>query len=414
MKHVLILTDLYPPAWAPRMAALTQHLRQWGWSPIVFTEAVDTHQLFAGYQPPCPVHRVRLTPHNRVERAIMTGLELSLEYKERRFADAIRSYMKQAQIAPPDAILCSTYRKFPLGAARRLAQSWGIPWLADCRDIIEQYSPGDWLPKPLTVGGKRLGWLERALGWHFIRLRNSHLREATAITTVSRWHQSTLSSVSPAVHLVYNGYDPELFTPEYYPEGTFRIVYTGRLLSLEMRDPTIILRALDHPRLSELEIHLDLYTDSHSRSLLEERMSALGISHERIHWHAMVPHREIPSIIHRASVILLVGNEEGIDRPQGMVSTKLFEAIAVEKPVVLLPARHGEAAELLVGSGCGIATNDLEELVHYIYECWEQWRRDGFTSAKGVDRAFVRQFSRRRQAGQFAELLVQMTQIVDE
>ena len=38
MKHVLILCDLFPPAFGPRMGYLCKYIQRYGWEPVVVTE----------------------------------------------------------------------------------------------------------------------------------------------------------------------------------------------------------------------------------------------------------------------------------------------------------------------------------------------------------------------------------------
>ena len=39
MKKILIICDLFPPAFGPRMGYLCKYLKQYGWEPIVLTES---------------------------------------------------------------------------------------------------------------------------------------------------------------------------------------------------------------------------------------------------------------------------------------------------------------------------------------------------------------------------------------
>ena len=41
MKKVLIICDLFPPAFGPRMGYLCKYLRNYGWEPVVLTEMVE-------------------------------------------------------------------------------------------------------------------------------------------------------------------------------------------------------------------------------------------------------------------------------------------------------------------------------------------------------------------------------------
>lgn len=412
MRQVFILTDLYPPAFAPRIAYLTQYLKRCGWEAVVFTEEVDEHHTFANFVPPCPVHRVRLRGEYPLSRVLLVGLELLTQYKERVFARVVKDYTERAGLAHPDAIMCFAYRKFPLRAAYSLSCTWSVPWIADCRDLVEQYSPGDWLPRPLKLGRWRLRALERLLAKRYIGLRNRYLAQATAVSTVSQWHGKVLSEINPRCTLIYNGYDPVLFAPLYKASDRFRLVFTGRLLSLEMRDPSALLDALEHPLLASLELEVACYTDTYSAELLETLQRRRGRIESRLVCYPMVGYSEVPELLHSAGIVLLLGNAEGHDArgPRGMISTKLFEAMAVQKPLLMLPATGGEAVDLLRSSRCGIASDSSEEIASYIYEVYRQWLRDGFTVAREADRVYIEQFSRRRQARLFADLLNQVIQ----
>ena len=42
MKRVLIVCDLFPPAFGPRMGYLCKYLKPLGWEPVVVTERVPS------------------------------------------------------------------------------------------------------------------------------------------------------------------------------------------------------------------------------------------------------------------------------------------------------------------------------------------------------------------------------------
>ena len=41
MRNVLILCDLFPPAFGPRMGYLCKYIKALGWNPVVLTEAIN-------------------------------------------------------------------------------------------------------------------------------------------------------------------------------------------------------------------------------------------------------------------------------------------------------------------------------------------------------------------------------------
>ncbi len=403
MKTVYIICDIYPPAFAPRVAYLTKYITSFGWQARVFAEQIDSHQVFKDFTPSCPVHLINLGYPSKRAKAFGQLGELFFETKEKRMLNAIKAIVAKENLAKPEAIMSFSYRKFPLRTASELAKTWAIPFLADCRDIIEQYSRGDFLPKPLSIMGFRLRALEGQLARIYIKQRNKYLRRATQVTTVSSWHKSVLAKVNPNTSIIYNGYDDELFYPSHQSSKQFKIIYTGRLLSLSMRNPKFLFEALRSDLLKDLELSIDFYTDDYSAELLSSQDWAKAESRLRI--LPMQASKEIPKLLADASLILLLSNDEkSKDAPKGMLTTKLFEAMAMAKPCLLLPIKEGESVELIRKANCGIATNSSQEIAKYIYSLYQDWRQKSYTEVVLNDE-FVQNFSRRKQAKEFAELL---------
>ncbi len=405
MKTVYIICDIFPPAFAPRVAYLTKYISSFDWQVRVFSEQIDSHQVFSDFTPSCPVHLIDLSASSKFAKVFGQLGELLFEHKEKRMLSAIKDLVIREHLPEPQAVMCFTYRKFPLSTAYELSKYWRVPFIADCRDIIEQYSKGDFLPKPLTICGFRFRALEEQLAKVYIKQRNKYLRKANQVTTVSSWHKDVLSQVNPYISIIYNGYDDELFYPSHQQSEQFRIVYTGRLLSLSMRNPKLLFDALKGDLLKDLELSLDFYTDDYSAQLLLAQEWAKD--EPRLHIFRMKPSQEVPKLLADASVILLLSNEENSqDAPKGMLTTKLFEAMAMAKPCLLCPIKEGEAVSLLEEANCGIATNSSEEIAQYIYNLYQVWRQKAYTEVVLND-AFVQNFSRRRQAKEFAERLNQ-------
>ena len=141
MKHVLILCDLFPPAFGPRMGYLCKYLKQSDWTPIVVTEKIPACN-FQFLENICEVHTINYYTARhpflrKLQWLVIFLLSFGFDYKNwkiRRYAEKLIS---QKQF---DALLCSTYRTFPLPAAHKLANKYKLPLIVDLRDIIEQYS----------------------------------------------------------------------------------------------------------------------------------------------------------------------------------------------------------------------------------------------------------------------------------
>ena len=103
-------------------------------------------------------------------------------------------------------ILCSTYRTFPLTAAKTLAIHTNLPFVVDLRDIIEQYASNEYISHKFHT----FSWLDAFITKRFrkrlLRKRNNALEVADCVTTVSPWHVEVLKQYNPNVKLIYNGF----------------------------------------------------------------------------------------------------------------------------------------------------------------------------------------------------------------
>ena len=245
MKKVLIICDLFPPAFGPRMGYLCKYLKHHGWEPVILTEAVDekTFTFLAGKDRVTYVNYY--TAKNPVVKKLQwistLLLDLCFGYKDIRMYNAARKLVKENKF---DLILCSSFRTFPLPAAQKVAEKYKLPLVVDLRDVIEQYTGDEFISHalPSFCGFNKL--FVSIFKRKSLRDRNRVLQKAGYVTTISPWHVDVLKQYNPKVELIYNGFDPELFYPEQKTTDQFIITYTGRLLSTAMRDPSLLLDAL--------------------------------------------------------------------------------------------------------------------------------------------------------------------------
>ncbi|MDO4671812.1 MAG: glycosyl transferase family 1 [Porphyromonadaceae bacterium] len=410
MKNLLIISDAFPPTFAPRIEAVAKYLPLYGWQPTVITictrEANYTHTATDSLtKDPCPVYRLLKSDAEAGKlRHLLSFLgELLSESREKHLEQEILSL----SLPRFDAILCFAYRKFPFRTAFHLAKRWGIPWIADCRDIVEQYTEGDFLPKKLILGGIRFKFVEKWIKHKILKARNASISQACAVITVSSWHCKVLSKINPNVHLIYNGYDPQIFEVCHNSHKRFKIVYTGRLLSLEMRDPTLLFEALRSDRLAWLLkeglIDVDWYTDQHSKELLEPLIKKYHL--ERFcHFYAMVPREQMAKIICDADILLQLSNRETSEGPHGMVSTKIFEALAVEKPVLLVRSDESVVESLIRKYNLGCAARCVDDVVGFVLARYKEWSDKGYTEIS-LPLETKKLFSRKEQVADFARIL---------
>lgn len=405
---LLILCDLFPPAFGPRMGYLCKYLARAGWEAAVLTEYVDdgAFAFLTGYAPVEYVrfYRAKSRAGRKAERLLVLAADFLFHYKDRKMAAAGARLLRGGGFG---AILCSVYRSFPLPAARRLARRFGLPLIADLRDIVEQYPAQEYVAHPPRI----FPWLDRQIVRLFrrrlLRDRNRALREAACATTVSPWHVEQLKAYNPKVELIYNGYDPELFYPARIRAKQFRLVYTGRLVSLGVRNPECLFQGVrllaDSGEIDPAVFRLCWYTDEASARQLRALAERYALA-PWMDYYGYVPADEIPAILNQSSILLQLANKAGAKGPKGVMSTKLFEALAVEKPLLLVRSDESFLEETILRARAGMAARDADDVCRFVRLHFARWKETGYTYVEPC-REVVQSFSRAGQAGQFMQVV---------
>lgn len=322
---------------------------------------------------------------------------------DREFAKSLKKKYSKGRF---DVILCSTYYYFPLLTAEKLSKAWDIPYVVDLRDIVEQWGKVSYFTTKLP----QLGGLENVLA-HWYEQRNLSMRNrimdgAKAVVTISPWHQQHLQSLTRTpVHLIYNGYDEEEMHFEPKLTDVFSIAFIGRFMSLQLRQPHLLLEALGE-MLKEREIdtkewQLDLYAEAEK----EEEVRALARQYgaeQLVAWHAFVPRKELGKIMAESSVLLALGcpPQEG---QHGILGTKVFEAIGAEKPLLLVPSDEDSLAELIRETGIGCAAKNKEGVKSFLQKQHAEWKEKGYTRQAIIGKE---QYSRQVQAQNIEQIIL--------
>lgn len=407
MKKILILCDLFPPAFGPRMGYLCKYLAQSDWIPVVVTEKVKSCN-FQLLENICEVHEVNFyTSGSSMGRWLqwlgIQILSLFFDYKSHLIKKKAKSLLCQRKF---DLILCSTYRTFPLPAAEQLAEQYKIPFIADLRDIIEQYSGDEFISHSIPNIPIIKAWIVKRFREKSLRIRNRILKKAACITTVSEWHRDWLKQFNPNVFLIFNGYDPEFFFPEKVQTDKFIITYTGRILSLAMRDPSLLFQGLKSLTLKGVIspdfCQVNWYVDADSWKIISSEAHKYGVDDYMV-MKGFVPASDIPHLLNSSSVLLLLTNRSSENGPKGVMTTKLFESLAVGKPILCVRNDEGVLEKTLIETKAGIAASTVEEVCSFLNNAFLQWEKEGCTASE-TNPTTIEQYSRKGQAKQFIQL----------
>jgi len=369
MKRLLVISD--PPAspgYLPRLRYLCDFLVQKGYDVTLLTEQYEPLRFEHSY----PIITIPMYSGEKMDWFCKTLWTLLTDWHNRAFArKALTQYLSPSTETPFDAVLCSTFSDFPLGAALQIARTMNVPLICDIRDLDEQVEDSQYQYRHQSKWLMPFRRIYRAI---HIGRRNKVLRQANTITTVSPWHADFIRTFNTRVHVIYNGYDPAQFYPADIPTDTFRITYIGSLFAWQEPALAIVQQAIKE--LNEPSIILDIHTPQHN----------------------LITHDALGDAIRQSSIMLVLTNTQ----THGMLTTKFYEALGCEKPVLCVPSDQGALAELIAYTHAGIATDDIEAIRNFIADRYAEWQQNGFTRQHTQQRE---QFSRENQCAQLEKLL---------
>ena len=390
--HLLILCDPFtPPAYTPRLRCWCDYLTKQGWRIDVYTEQGEPLTFSHHY----PIHEVCIyRTHSTIEWAVKSVCSLLFDWRNRAFSHRVRSAIAGKRY---DAVVCCTFSTFPLRAALDIARERHLPLHVDLRDIDEQAPNAQYQ-------NHRQWWARPFRAWYShtnIRRRNQVLRQADAITCVSPWHKQFLSAFNSNVSLIYNGYDAAIFSPHDQQVDEFTIAYVGRIYEHPMQDPTLLFEAL---QTMDINLHICWYTNSAGKQRIRHLAKQYGV--ERfMRYFDYVPPAQVPAILHSASILLVLSNNAVDSGAHGIMTTKFYEALGVEKPVLCIRSDEECLAQVIHDTNAGLAATTADQVKAFILSAYHEWQQNGFTHRQ-VDQDRKRMFSRQYQAQQLETLLL--------
>ena len=390
IKKILIITDaLTRPLYNPRVRNLYKYLIQNNIEADWITEQyedIPSELHISPLQIPFYKHKGIL---GKIEWYFKNILNLLFDYKNLFFA---KKALLATQNQKYDLVFCSTFHTFGLKAAHTIAKSQNIPLHIDLRDIAEQCSNNEY--NNSSIARSFIGNIYRNIN---ISRRNTILQQAHCVTTVSPWHVDFIKQFNPNTHLIYNGYDTALFQPQTIKSDFFDIIYTGKWYGESMQDPSLLFEAL--AQINNPQIRLVWYTNDNMHALIHQLTKHHNITTPVI-VNGYVPNHHIPQLLNQSSIILVLTNRHN----QGIMTTKFFEALGVEKPILCVRSDEGCLAQVISETQSGLAATTTAEVKHFILHHFAQWQQNGYTHLNINNKE---QFTRQNQARQFVDLFNQ-------
>ncbi|CCG40542.1 glycosyltransferase [Magnetospirillum molischianum] len=264
----------------------------------------------------------------------------------------------------PDMIFASGPPFTAFLVAQRLARRHGVPWVAEYRDrwVDDPYFSADWPEWRLRL----LTVLERRL-----------VATAAGVVTVSLpWAAFFQRKFGKPVVAAFNGFDPRDFavadpSPEPLSHDRLTILYTG-VIYAGRRDPTPLFTAINAlgPRRNLVSVMFVGTEPSHVMPLAIRA----GVA-DLVKVVAPVPYADSIWLQRRADLLLLLQWNAPADF--GHVPAKLFEYLAVRRPIIGLGLEDNMPAAVIRERRAGVFSNDPAVLTRALEDWIDIKQREG-------------------------------------
>lgn len=419
MKKVLILAHNFhvkEDIGSIRIQGLAKYLPQFGWEPVVFTNATNN--------PIKSDARVIDTPDINVliRWKKILGLNVNLTFKdqfnlqsgkdEKSISDYFLQLFEEIFFYPDncrkwinhsrsiahktlesehfDAIISSSYPVSLHLLADDLKIRYQIPWVADFRDL--------WTQNHYYSHWKIRSFFEK-------RLEAKTLSLADSLVTVSQPLSEKLSEFHQGkkVYVIPNGFDPDEINPGLALTTKFTITYTGYLYK-GRRDPEVLFKVIhkliQNKKIDSSDVSIDFFGPK--ESWMKDLIKKYNLE-QVVHVHGPVSRKE--SIRRqRESHLLLILTWDDF-REKGVVTGKIFEYLAAKRPIISLGFnREGSLRDLLEKTNTGVTILSDEDLEKMLTNYYQQYKRTGNVAYEGID-SEIDKYSQVYMAKQFSEIL---------
>lgn len=281
--------------------------------------------------------------------------------------------------------------------ASRISKAKGMPWVADYRDLYEQETG--------QTSGLVRRWIHDFVKAKLIRRRNELLQFASLCTVVSQDHVGLLTPHQKNCHLIMNGYDPTVYGPsEPIKTEKFVVTYGGKVYR-SFRDPKLLFEGLqsliDQGLIDAKDVSIEFFVDDQSKQVVLDSVAPFKLK-DLVSIQGQVGNLAYRDLMAKSSLLVVLSSPA----TRGVMTTKVFECMALARPVLLVQSDEGELAKLLEQTKTGAAAANAAEVAAYILPLYQEWKKSGVV--QNIAGGDVSAYSREAQAKRFEKLFLEL------
>jgi len=275
----------------------------------------------------------------------------------------------------------------------KLTKKYNIPWIADYRD---DWNTSQWL--------RNIPFKDKVIMKFESRSEKKWLSNAACFTTISQAYVNSISGfVKKSGYAVMNGFDPEDYRDIVPAENSnvFTILFNGSLYDTQPVEifTNAYRKFVQSPDKKEkiklvfLGLNFEKLQSDRVRKLLEglesfyeitdrfEKKKALGIM--------------------AASHLFLMFSHTNI---KGVTSSKIFDYLALGKPILLCPSDNEILEEIVVSTNSGFVCDTADNIISVLNQLYDKYVLTGDTSCTRENNT-VEFYSRINQTKKMAEII---------
>ena len=387
MKKVLIITYYWPPAGGPgvqRVLKFVKYLPDLGWQPIILTVKNPTapardKSLLKKISNKLIIAKTHTIEPFNFYRAF-TGKKSVLISKDTTKASEKESYKEKisrfirANFFIPDArcgwnpfmifrglslikkykpdVIFSTAppHSINIGAAI-LSKITKLPWISDFRDPWTMAYWNKDLPK---------SHLTKVIDH---KLEKKCLQKASVITTVSPELKNSFSNLTKTkIQVIYNGFEKIKFNDIYKNDKKFQIIFFGNLTKFQNPLPLYnALTKLPENIKNSIEVVFIGKVFDEFKDKIRNRFNYISTI-----FYSYMCYKKLMNFSQTANILFFPLYKTNYSK--GIVSAKLFDYLALRKPILLIGNTAGIAAKIIekTDSGASFKPNEIDEIKQYI------------------------------------------------